>query len=91
MNGMKYLSLDNTDFLEKIFYSVDKNHKSYLTWDEFFAALKLISSKDLNDKIDLFFKLVDADGNGLFSFDEIKSICQLSMSKLNTKIFDKEV
>jgi Ca2+-binding EF-hand superfamily protein len=83
MSGLKHLSLDNTDFLEKIFTSVDKSNKGYLVWEEFFAALKLISSTDLNDKIDLFFQIVDADGNGSFSFPEIRQICQLSMSKIN--------
>ena len=82
MNGLKMLSLDNTDFLEKIFESVDKENKGFLYWEQYFQALKLISSNDLNDKIDLFFKIVDADGNGLFSFDEIKDICLLSLSKI---------
>lgn len=82
MNGLKQLSLDNTDFLEKIFESVDNGSKDYLIWDEYFQALKLISSNDLKDKIDLFFKIVDADGNGMFSYDEIKDICKLSLSKV---------
>lgn len=83
MNGLKQLCLDNTDFLDRIFSSVDKANKEYLTWEEFFAALKLISSSDLNDKIDLFFQIVDADGNGNFSYDEIKEICELSMPKVD--------
>ena len=83
MNGLKQLCLDNTDFLEKIFCSVDKDKKEYLTWQEFFAAIKLISSSDLNDKIDLFFSIVDADGNGNFSYEEIREICELSMSKID--------
>ena len=82
MNGLKQLSLDNTDFLEKIFDSVDEVGKGFLLWEEYFQALKLISSSDLKDKIDLFFKIVDADGNGNFSFDEIKDICKLSLSKI---------
>ena len=49
------MSLDNTDFLERIFSSCDRDNKGYLVWDEFFNALKLISSSDVNDKIDLFF------------------------------------
>lgn len=82
MEGLKFLSLDNTDFLEKIFDSQDSSSKGYLVWDEFFAALKLIQSNDMKDKIELFFRIVDADGNGLFSFEEIKDICGLSMTKM---------
>ena len=83
MRGMKQQYLDNTDFLDRIFNSVDKDLKDFLTWEEFFAALKLISSSDLNDKIDLFFQIVDSDGNGNFSYDEIKEICELSMPKID--------
>lgn len=82
MTGMKELSMDNTDFLKKIFDSVDKESKGYIVWEEFFAAVKLISSNDLRDKIDLFFSIVDADGNGNFSFEEIKDICKLSLTKI---------
>jgi Ca2+-binding EF-hand superfamily protein len=82
MTGMKELSMDNTDFLKKIFESVDKDSKGYIVWEEFFAAAKLISSNDLRDKIDLFFAIVDADGNGNFSFEEIKDICKLSLTKI---------
>jgi Ca2+-binding EF-hand superfamily protein len=59
--------------------------KGYLNWEEFFRALKLISSKDLKDKIELFFYIVDADGNGRFSFPEIKDICKLSLSKFENQ------
>ena len=80
---MKELSLDNPDFLIRIFDSVDKGNKGYLTWDEFFIAMKLVNTQDLKDKIDLFFNIVDSDGNGSFSFDEIKDICKLSISKID--------
>jgi Ca2+-binding EF-hand superfamily protein len=74
-------NVNNAEFLEKIFDVIDRKGKSYLNWDEFFQALKLVSSRDLKDKIDLFFYIVDSDGNGLFSYDEIRDICQLSFSK----------
>lgn len=82
MSCMKQLSLDNTDLLEKIYDSVNKDKKPLINWDEFFAAMKLISSNNLKDKIDLFFNIIDTDGNGMFSFDEIKDICKLSLSKI---------
>lgn len=82
MNGMKEMSIDNTDFLEKIFQSVDKKCTGYVKWDQFFATVKLVSSNNLQDKIDLFFNIVDSDGNGSFSFDEIKDICKFSISKI---------
>ena len=49
----------------------------------------MISSRDLRDKIDLFFYIVDADGNGLFSFDEIKDICKMSFSKFEDPSYEE--
>jgi len=80
---LKEDQVDNEEFLSRIFHSIDKDNKGYLCWDEFFQALKLISSKDLKDKIDLFFYIVDSDGNGLFSFDEIREICKLSLKRFD--------
>lgn len=74
--------MDNTDLLEKIYDSVNKGNKTYINWDEFFSTMKLISSNNLTDKIDLFFDIIDSDGNGMFSFDEIRDICKLSLSKI---------
>ena len=80
--------VDNQEFLDKIFHSCDKEARGYLHWEEFFQALKLISSRDLKDKIDLFFYIVDADGNGLFSYDEIKDICKMSFSKFEDPSYE---
>ena len=82
MNGNKELSLDNADLLAKIFDSVDKKGKGYLTSHQYFLAMKLISTSDLKDKVDLFFDVVDSDKNGSFSYDEIRDICKLSLSKI---------
>lgn len=81
--------VDNMEFLQKIFDSIDQLGKGYLNWEEFFQALKLISSRDLRDKIELFFYIVDADGNGQFSFPEIKDICKLSLSKFDDPEYEK--
>lgn len=89
MKCLREEQIDNLEFLEKIFDSIDNLGKGYLNWDEFFRALKMISSRDLKDKIDLFFYIVDQDGNGRFSFDEIKKICKLSLSKFPDENYEK--
>jgi len=86
---LKEEQVDNEEFLEKIFFTCDKEGRGYIIWDEFFAALKLITSKDLKDKIDLFFYIVDADANGLFSFSEIKDICKMSFSKFEDPAYEE--
>ncbi len=86
---LKEDQVDNEEFLGKIFHSCDKEARGYLRWEEFFKALKLITSRDLKDKIDLFFYIVDANGNGLFSFQEIKDICKMSFSKFEDSSYEE--
>lgn len=81
--------VDNEEYLDKIFKSCDTEARGYMNWQEFFKALKLISSRDLKDKIDLFFYILDADGNGLFSFEEIKDICKMSFSKFEDPAYEE--
>jgi len=64
VSGMKDLSEGNSDFLDKIYESVDLEKSGLLKWNQFLQAVKLICSNDLKDKIELFFSIVDADGNG---------------------------
>lgn len=66
-----------------MFSTIDQPPKGYLVWEQFFTSLKLVSSRDLKDKIELFFYIVDTDGNGLFSYEEIKAICKLSIMKFD--------
>lgn len=74
--------MENPEFILKIFDSADlPSQDEILDWDEFFVAMKMVLSKSLKDKLDLFFSIVDSDGNGNFSFEEIKEICEMSLMK----------
>jgi|JI10StandDraft_1071094.scaffolds.fasta_scaffold171956_1 Ca2+-binding EF-hand superfamily protein len=74
--------MENPEFILKIFDSADNGTKDdILEWEEFFVAMKMVMSKSLKDKLDLFFSVVDSDGNGNFSFEEIKEICEMSLMK----------
>jgi len=84
IEGMKAISLDNPEFLQKIFDQSDsQSGDGLLTWKEFFTAMKNVMSRSLKDKLDLFFSIVDADGNGNFSYDEIQEICEMSMIRVD--------
>ena len=47
-----------------------------------------IKSDSISDKIDMFFKIIDTDGNGLLSYDEVLELSLMSL-KRNIKGEDK--
>jgi len=47
--------MENPEFILKIFDSADNGTKDdILEWEEFFVAMKMVMSKSLKDKLDLF-------------------------------------
>ena len=66
---------ENQNVVEKIFEKIQGQNKGFISWKDFLAAFRNIRAKDAADKIDLFFEMVDTDGNGLLSYDEILEIC----------------
>ena len=62
----------------------------FLNWEDYLAALKKIRTKDFNEKIELFFKvllfsffntlkMMDTDKSGTLSWDEAFEICEVSL------------
>lgn len=41
--------------------------------------MKIVFSTSDYDKVDLFLKMVDTDGGGSYGFDEIKTICLMTI------------
>ena len=85
--GLDICRVFNKGLLRKIFETLDKRPgsdegKGFLTWQEFFEAIKLISGNDVEERFNSFIKVVDENGDGSFSFDEIKDICKLCMEEL---------
>ena len=73
------------DLALKIFNSINTLNSKYINWEEYINGLLTIKSRELNDKLDLFLKIIDSDGNGNLSFDEVYS---LSIGSL-TRTLDK--
>ena len=49
-----------------------------MNFDTFIGIICSFKTKSIEDKIDRFFKLIDEDGNGMLSYDEIFKLCQRS-------------
>jgi hypothetical protein len=66
---------------KKIFNAVNTLNSKYINWDEYMKGLLTLRNKDLNDKLDLFLNIIDEDGNGNLSFEEVYSLSLESLSR----------
>ena len=57
-----------------------------MDWGEFLKLMVSIRAKTLSEKINLFIKIADEDGNGLLSWDEIYELAQICLGKYFGKI-----
>lgn len=64
------------DKAKVLFDQINVSRSGYLSWQEFLDGMRSMQVKTKKDRIDLFVKIADSDGNGLLSFDEILLLCQ---------------
>ena len=65
----------------KLYKTLNKLNTDYLNWEEFMQGMLSMKSNNISDKIDIFFNVIDADGNGLLSFDEVYEISKQSLQR----------
>lgn len=58
-----------------------------MDWDEFLKLIVSIRAKTLSEKINLFIKIADEDGNGRLSWSEIYELAKICLSTKNIYIF----
>ena len=56
---------------EMLFRQLNETHTSRINFKEFLNCMKNLQTKTKKERISLFLKLADKDGNGLLSFEEI--------------------
>lgn len=59
-----------------LFDQINVSKSGFLSWNEFLDGMRSMQVKTKKDRIDLFVKIADSDGNGMLSFDEILILCQ---------------
>lgn len=57
--------MQSEELAKSIFAKIDFNYSGFLNWDEFLKLMVIIRAKTLKEKIDLFIKISDEDGNRL--------------------------
>lgn len=66
----------------KMFNSIDTDMSGFIDWKEFLTAMKMIQgAKTVANKIDLFIKICDEDGNGMLDAQEIYNLSKICLSK----------
>jgi Ca2+-binding EF-hand superfamily protein len=54
---------------------------TFKNWNEFYELMSIIRAKTICEKVDLFIKVADEDGNGLLSWNEIIKLCKISLMR----------
>ncbi len=84
-SGIKFETFYNTIFqvfmlgkenAKILFDQINSAKNSFLSWDEFLEGMRTMQVKTKTDRINLFIKIADSDGNGMLSFDEILLLCK---------------
>lgn len=79
--GVPQMSGEKGDLAYKLFNVINDRKGPYLSLEEFMKGMSIIRSSDISHKIDMFFKIIDNDGNGLLSFDEVYEISLMSLKR----------
>ena len=64
--------------IEKLFENIRKEmdpKTQRVTFDSFIELVNSFSTSDVDKKVERFFNLIDEDGNGELSYDEILHLC----------------
>jgi hypothetical protein len=85
--GIPEMLFEHQDVIDRILDGVKHEEKGTLpdedvpelqeplTVEDFMKCTSFIIATTFVDKIDLFFKMIDSDGNGLLSWEEVNEIC----------------
>ena len=84
-DGFPQLKFENAMVVEKLFENIRKDmhpKTQRVTFDSFIELVHSFSTSDVEAKVERFFNLIDEDGNGELSYDEILHLCQRSFQSM---------
>jgi len=79
--GVRQIGNESCELAKKIFNVVNESKTNHLTLDEFLKGMSVIKSENISEKIDLFFRIIDTDGNGELSWNEVYNLCIMSLKR----------
>lgn len=75
------------ELAKMMFNKIDFNFSGNLNWAEFLDLMVVIKAKSLGDRVDLFIKIADKDGNGLLSQSEVYNLTKICLSRFIQVIY----
>ena len=84
-DGFPQLKFENAMVIEKLFENIRKEmdtRTKRVTFESFLTLVKSFMTTDVDVKVNRFFQLIDEDGNGELSIDEILNLCQRSFQSM---------
>lgn len=70
-SGLYQIFMQSQELSKRIFNTIDYNYSGFMDWGEFLKLMVIIRAKTISEKINLFIKIADEDGNGMLSQQEI--------------------
>lgn len=79
--GVPQINKETIEIAKKIFKSFNTKTTGFLSLEEYLKGMNKIRSNNMEEKIDIFFKIIDNDGNGMLSFDEVYDVSLMSLKR----------
>ena len=80
-NGIYQVFMQPTELAKEMFEIIDFNFSGFLNWQEFLNLMVVIKAKTLVERVNLFIKIADKDGNQSLSKDEVFNLTKICLGR----------
>ena len=68
---------------KKIFKAFNnKTNINYMSWQNYFEGMMKIKDQNIDNKLDLFFQILDENGDGSFDYNEVYNLSLISLQRV---------
>ena len=79
------------DLSKKIFKAFNnKTNLNFMSWQNYFDGMMKIKDQNIDNKLDLFFQILDENGDGSFDYNEVYNLSLISLQRVLAENKKKE-
>ena len=79
------------DLSRKIFKAFNnKTNLNFMSWQNYFDGMMKIKDQNIDNKLDLFFQILDENGDGSFDYNEVYNLSLISLQRVLSENKKKE-
>ena len=79
------------DLSKKIFKAFNnKTNLNFMSWQHYFDGMMKIKDQNIDNKLDLFFQILDENGDGSFDYNEVYNLSLISLQRVLAENKKKE-